>query len=62
MKALGYNLHVAIQIALVGNAPDMLKEYKPTAKKDEQFLIIFIRFRLSLRYCVTKSYLLLREQ
>ena len=31
MKALGYNPHFAIQIALAGNAADMLKEYEPAA-------------------------------
>ena len=33
MKALGYNPHFAIQIALAGNAADMLKEYEPAAQK-----------------------------
>ena len=34
-KALGYNPHVAIQIALDGNAVDMLKEYEQAAKRGE---------------------------
>ena len=36
MKALGYNPHVTIQIALAGNAADLIKHHDRAAQRGEQ--------------------------
>ena len=39
MKALGYNPHVTIQIALAGNAADLIKHHDRAAQRGEQLRI-----------------------
>ena len=36
MKTLGYNSHVTIQIALAGNAADLIKHHDRAAQRGEQ--------------------------
>ena len=40
MKALGYNPHVTIQIALAGNAADLIKHHDRAAQRGEQLRLV----------------------
>ena len=42
MKALGYNPHDTIKIALAGNAADLIKHHDRAAQRGEQLLCKFI--------------------
>ena len=42
MKALGYNPHVTIQIALAGNAADLIKHHDRAAQRGEKLPTILV--------------------